>query len=205
MLPADQLLYLSLHAGYSETYFNGLSRICDLAWSMRAFQDAIEWEQLWEKASSWKAERSLYLALRLVQSMLGVTPPGGFLEGVPPAGYDTRMESWAIQQVFEPVQMGGKLAQVWSAQTWLRGGGRIMRNLFPPAWEMRSAYPGLAKGLTWPAAYFKHLVIVLGRNWRKAWNLLIGDVAAVEEARQHRAIEYLVQWQAGNNEIGAEL
>ena len=194
MAPEDLLLHICLHLAYLDYFSSGLRPICDIAWSIEHFQSTLDWQRLRQQANSWAARHSLLLSLRLAQRLLGVSLPAGFLESLQPASYDPNLESWAIAQVFEPAEMGGKLAEVWAPQPWLQRGWRFLHNLFPPSWEMRSAYPGLAHGLLWPLAYLQHLGVVIQRNWHAVWHLARGEPQVQREAEQRSRLNQLVNW-----------
>jgi hypothetical protein len=200
MAPEDLLLHLCLHTAYMEHFSSGLRPVCDIAWTIEHYRGKLDWERVAVQAKSWGAERSLYLALRVAQRLLGAALPEGWLESMQPEGYDPSLESWAIHQIFEPAEIRGKLAEVWAPQPWLKRGWRFIRNLFPPVWEMRGAYFELAHGLGWPLAYLKHLGIVFRRNRQAAWRLLRGDAGTMAGAEQRERINRLVAWQAGDQE-----
>lgn len=199
MSPEDCLLHLCLHTAYLDAFSSGLRPVCDIAWSIQKFRDRLDWDLLLEHAVSWKAERSMILALKVAQKMLGTEFPQYLLQSSKTNWDDPDAEGWAIQQILQPAEIGGKLAEVWGPLPWHRRPRMLLEKLFPPRWEMKQAYPELTRGIFWLLAYFKHLILVVLRNWQAVWGLFFKNSAVLAAAEQRSRINRLVRWQEGKN------
>jgi hypothetical protein len=197
MAPEDLLLHLCVHAAYIDCFSSRLRQFCDIALSIQAFRGKLDWIRLAQQARIWGAERSLFLALRVTQQLLGILLPEDFMESIRPPDYDPVLESWAITQIFHPVRIGSKLAAVHAPQPWSQRALRIMQALFPPPGEIAPDYPGLARGLGWPLAYLKNLGRVLQRNRQSVWKLIRKDATEKAEVVQSEQNVKLMDWQAG--------
>jgi hypothetical protein len=190
----DFLLHLCLHAAYLDYFSSGLRPYCDIAWTVSAYGEQINWSTLAALAQQWGAERSLWLALSIAARLLRAAIPGEILAGPNDELASDRAE-WAITQVFNPAKMSGKLASAWAPLPWSGRLSQAAHAILPEAWEMRQAYPSLARGLFWPLAYGKHLGVVFSRNWPRAWGLVRGSATDRAEALQRERVNQLIAWQ----------
>lgn len=197
LLPEDTLLHLCLHSAYLEAFSSGLRPVCDIAWCVESWGARIDWERLLLQAASWRGERSLALALRVAQKMLGVDIPQTVLQYFRDENAGAKFENPAIQQILQPVAIRNKLAQVWVPQPWHARTRRFFENIFPPAWEMKQAYPELTRGTGWLLAYAKHLILVVMRNWQVVWGLFSNNSALRAATTQRSRVDEMVRWQAG--------
>jgi hypothetical protein len=196
----DLLLHLSLHTAYLDHFSSGLRPLCDLAWTLQRHSGRIDWDALGQQAGQWGAGRPLWLSLQLTKEFLDAPLEISDLERLRPPDVDPHLISWSAAQVLHPAELGGKLAAVWAPNPWHKRLVLFVKQLFPPANEMRPAYPPLARGLFWPLAYLWHLWIVLKRNWKMAWRLLRHDPAASQQAQQREGINTLVAWLGDHKE-----
>jgi len=197
MAPEDLLLHLCLHVAYMDSFSGKLRPFCDIAWTIQTFKKKLDWERLALRAQEWGAVRSAWLALRVTQQLLGVLVPDTLIEKIQPTAYNPILESWAIEQIFTPSEIGPKLAAAWAPQPWPQRLAHIFHSLFPPAWEMRQKYPGLVHRKHWQLAYLKHLEVVFQRHWGSIWRLLKGDALVREAVEQRSRVNILEAWQAG--------
>jgi len=197
MSPENCLLHLCLHSAYLEAFSGGLRPVCDIAWSIQEFRDRLDWDLLMKLAESWKAERSVILALKVAQKMLGIDIPQYLLQSAKTNWNDLDLDGWAIQQILQPTAMGAKLAEAWEPLPWHLRPRMLLEKLFPPRWEMKQAYPGLTRGIFWLLAYIKHLILVFLRNWQAVWGLFFKNSAVLAAAEQRSRINRLVRWQEG--------
>jgi hypothetical protein len=202
LAPEDLLLHLCLHAVYLDRFASGLRPFCDIAWTVKTLQNlpdspgSIDWLRFCQRAGQWGASRSAWLALMLAVRLFGAPVPVAAIEDLhQPAPDDLSRVDWAVAQVLQPAATGGKLAAVWAPNPWPRRAALFTRLLLPSPHEMRFAYPRLARNLTWPLAYLRHLGLVMRRNWRSAWSLARGEASAREAARLRDRINQLVKWQ----------
>lgn len=195
LAPEDLLLHLCLHTAYIDHFSSQLRPICDIVWTVRAFSDVMNWSALAQRAKAWGAQRTAWLALRVTQRLLAIELPSAFLDELRPVGYDPILEKWAIQQIFAPPPVTGKLAAVWAQKSLPGRIAQVGRSLFPPSWEVRSNNPALARGLGWPLAYLQHLGGVLQRNWRVVLRLAQSDRATQVASQQRHNINQLLDWQ----------
>lgn len=194
--PEDLLLHLSLHAAYMEYFCSGMRPFYDIACSTSLFKDQIDWPRLVDRARQWGAARSAWLALSLSVRFFRAPIPAATLADLDVDPENTVYLDWAIAQILEPAELGGKLAAVWASSTWPQRLRQAARLGFPSPPEMRTAYPHLARSLLWPLAYTSHLSRVIQRNWRSAWGLARRQPALQAIALQRQRVNQLVAWQA---------
>ncbi len=196
LIPEELLLHLCLHAVYLDHFSSGLRPFCDIAWTVNALQDQIDWQLFVLRAGQWGAARSAWLALMVAGRLLHAPVPVELLDRLHlPVEDDMTRVDWAIAQVLKPVEMGGKLAAVWAPNPWRRRAVLFAHLLFPSTYEMRIVEPRLARGLLWPLAYLRHLGLVIRRNWGAAWKLVRGESRIRAAAIRSEQVNKLVQWQ----------
>jgi len=195
--PEDLLLYLCLHAAYLDGFSSKLRSFCDISWTMRVFNEKLDWQRMVSKAEGWRAQRSTWLALRISERLLGIQLPENVNAVLQPAGYDFELENWACEQILAPSEIGPKLAAAWVPQPWMHRLKHIFSSLFPPTWEMRQKYPLWTHGFSWPLAYLRHLGIVFRYNISTLWRLMRGDKLLRHSVDQRSRINRLAAWQEG--------
>lgn len=98
--PEDLLLYLSLHTSYQHKFMkHGLGPYCDIATTIRYYNQDIDWDQLKLRAYEWRAEKYLYLTLRLSKEILGVSVPDRILHALKPEPFNEKMALEARKRI----------------------------------------------------------------------------------------------------------
>jgi hypothetical protein len=98
--PEDLLLHLCLHASYHHGFRVGLGDFCDITHTIQHYRDEMDWAQVQACARQWRADRCVYLVLRLAQELLEATVPDAVLNALVPDDFDPRFVVWAKEQVF---------------------------------------------------------------------------------------------------------
>lgn len=90
--PEDLLLHLSLHASYYDQLQEHRLRVCcDMTSIVKHHSDAIDWSELRIRAHEWRAEKYLYLTLRLSKEILGANVPTTFLKDLTPFQFNEKI------------------------------------------------------------------------------------------------------------------
>jgi hypothetical protein len=95
-----------------------------LSWRLRAFSDltvvlvctgvVLDWEALVHRAQAWGISSYLYVPLALTGELSGVRVPLSALAALQPPGFDTRMLSWARDELLEdPGPIFPDLLRLW--------------------------------------------------------------------------------------------
>jgi hypothetical protein len=179
----DLLLHLCLHASYLHLFGVGLLPACDIAETICRHRDTLDWRRIIERARRWRAERGVYLALRLANELVGAAVPGDVLDDLRPATFDETLLTAASAQILDGTQASEVISRhvaSFSASARLsRKGGIVLRRLFVSRLELARLY-GVAADSPWIYLYsmvrFKDL---LARNWRIARALLRRDPRVV--------------------------
>ena len=86
--PEDLLLHLSIHTSYNHKFKDhGLLPLCDMTIVLKHYAQTIDWERLKREAKEWKAEKHLYLMLRLSREILGASVSDDVLQALKPDGF----------------------------------------------------------------------------------------------------------------------
>jgi len=134
LCPEDQLLHLCLHT-CKHQLTAGFRSFCDIAEVVRQFGGQIDWEQVSVRASEWRINQYVYVALWLSEQFLGAQVPEQVMKALMPGGFDERLLQAAAERAIEE----RRGAQVFPSLLRLRYGGSpgdrtsILRVLFSRA------------------------------------------------------------------------
>ena len=207
--PEHQLLYCGLHAG-SHLFEQGLRAIADTAEIIEHHGQSLDWTEVVETARRWRAERGVYLTLRLTQELLASQVPDEALVSLQPAGIPDSVLSQAKRCVFlhetEAIQlvMANHLAsssapyRLWQTQRWGDKVAVLLKGLFPSPATMARQYPPAAGSWRIYAWYPVRIKDVVSRHGATVWRLLRGDADALETGEQVARCEAFKMWLSGS-------
>jgi Uncharacterised nucleotidyltransferase len=198
LAPEDMLLHLCLHTSYQHLFGFGLQPSCDIAETIRRYRDTLDWARLTRSARRWKAERGVYLSLRLAAVLVGAAVPEAVLEDLRPAAFDETTLAEAVAQIFEgtevSVMIPRHLAQGWAGAgvtAWLGGFAIFLRRLFVSPRELASLYH-VAHGSPRVYLYYPaRLKALVSTRWGIVRALRRGDPQVVTTARRKA---HLASW-----------
>jgi hypothetical protein len=140
LAPEDQLLHLCVHLckHASAPSTDGLP-----SWRLRTFSDlvavlthagpSLDWEALVHRAQAWGVASYLYVPLALACELSGVRVPPSALTALQPPGFDTRILSWARDELLEdPGPLFPDLLRLWGG-THLTQRVGVVRKVLSPA------------------------------------------------------------------------
>ncbi len=79
LAPGDLLLHLCLHLADDNHFVGQLRALCDIAATVRRYNEEIDWTSVLEEAHAYEAEQFLYYALWLARHMLDAGIPAEVL------------------------------------------------------------------------------------------------------------------------------
>ena len=201
LCPEDLLLHLCLHIAFQDRFRVDLKALYDIALAIQHYRAEMDWEQLDLRAQAWKADRCVYLTLRLARELLGAAVPGEMLEAPAFDGFDPRFVTWAEEQVLGERSVGSpdmrNLALLEGASA-LRKVSITLRTAFPAPEVMAALYPVSPQSkrvyLYYPVR-FRDLVRKYGRT---AWRMMRGDRGMVAAAARQNRLNALVDWMSAS-------
>ena len=98
--PEDLLLHLCLHAAYDHLFDFGLRSFYDIFYTIRHYQDKIDWQQVELRARQWGAAKPIVLTLYLAKEFLQAAVPDEVLDKLKPNRFDLSVVADAKQQIF---------------------------------------------------------------------------------------------------------
>jgi hypothetical protein len=99
--PEDLLLHLVLHLleDICSTGVGKLRGLCDIARTIRQYQDEIDWTQFLQEAHDYKVERHLYYAIWLTQELLASKIPIEVIENLKRSIRIRYFEDWLLKHI----------------------------------------------------------------------------------------------------------
>jgi hypothetical protein len=157
----------------------------------------MDWERLWRSAREWKADRAVYLTLRLAYELLGADTPGEALDALPPEGFDPQFVAWAEEQIFAEHARGlpdmRNLALVEQGPL-LRRLRAVLRTAFPAPEVLATLYSVSPQSKKLYLYYVRRLWDLLCKYRRTAWRLFRRDAGVVAEADRENRVNALIDW-----------
>jgi hypothetical protein len=193
--PEDLLLHLCLHTSCQHRFIVGLRAFCDIAETIRHYQDEIDWDQVQLRARQWGAGKCVYLTLYLARELLEAAVPDEVLDPLRPDGFELQVVAWAREQIFadrsDSPLLSPNLAQFWGPKRLPDKAILLLKSAFPSPEIMARMYPATPDS---PRIYFYYpvrLKDLLLRHGRAAWQMLRRDeemMALVERENRKTAL-----------------
>jgi hypothetical protein len=199
--PEDLLLHLCLHIAFQDRFRVGLKALYDIALTLQHYQTDMDWEQLKLRAQAWKADRCVYLTLRLARELLGAAVPGELLEAPAFDGFDPRFVTWAKEQVLGERSVGlpnmRNLALLEGASV-LRKVSIALKTAFPAPEVMAALYPVSPHSKRVYLYYAVRFRDLLRKYGRTAWRMMRRDRGVVAAAARQNRLNALVDWMSAS-------
>jgi len=190
----DLLLHLCMHTT-QHYFYKQLRTLCDIQALISLHSNDLNWDQVIHRAKDWHAERSVFLALYTVQSLLEVDIPDFVLKELKPEDFSEEIFGWAQKRIFqaEPTISDNFIAFLGDRSRKSRliafveamiPSRKIMSRIYgidPGSWRVYLKYPS-------------HWIDRIRRYGGRSVSMLQGDHKLTEQARiQQRLVEWLSQ------------
>jgi hypothetical protein len=193
----DLLFHICFHAAYANN-FHGMRFLYDVEKTVAYVYDEIDWNLLFERASQWKAEKAVYLALYIAKDCLAAKVPDKILQQFKPKDFDLKLVTISKQIITANIKYqlcSISLTNLWMTNKSLREKLSIITNriLLSPkslailynlptnSWRVYFYYPVRLKYL---------IVRYSGIFFRK----LTGNKNTQKQISQENKITYILNW-----------
>jgi hypothetical protein len=141
----DLLIYLCINVAFSDLFKNGLKGLYDITAVINHFQDTINWDEVYQRAIDWKAEKPVYITLFLANELLGARLPEKFIQKLRPAGFDEKVFTISKDFIFmkhnnDNPEITPELSMLIKAPSLKEKARVLFRRLFISRWEMAELY-----------------------------------------------------------------
>ena len=171
--PEDLMLHICTHTCLDHSFDIGIMPYLDILHTVEHYGDSLSWEQLWERASEWGIERTVYLMLALTEKMLGLAVP----EEIKAKMETDREVAGALNTAEEMIFERGAGVSPVVARMFGRLGRReklkyFLQRTFPPKEKMSVAFrePGRSSRLKLYWLYLLRVQTLLGRHGKLIWS-----------------------------------
>lgn len=196
--PEDFLLHLCLHTAYHHHFTTGLRSICDISKTITCYAKIINWDLLIFRTKEWHAEKSVFLALHITETLIGLSIPTSLLNQLRPADFNSSIEAWALKQIFPHNELRPhlpvKIVKTWSKSNFLEKLTMLLNFVFPSRSFMSIRYkiaPN-SKFLSW--YYFRRIFELPIQHGPNIWFLFKGDETALQINQREIDGLDLVNW-----------
>lgn len=204
--PEDQILHLCIHAAI-HAFEMGLRPLCDLDRTIRHYQNSIDWGTLRQRTLNWRAERSVYLTLRLANDLLHTPTNPEWMSLIQPEEFEEAYYQLARQHLFQSVEQpesalpdAAGLVRFWTAENIGRKLGILMHRIFPTREEMARMYPAPAHSLMIFLYYPARIIDLLHRFGQIGIHLLLGKKRISARAEYQKQVNNLRDWMISRRE-----
>ncbi len=191
----DLLLHLCLHTSYQHQFALGLPPFCDIAATIRHYDDDMDWAQVRQRAEQWGWLRGVHLVLHLAKELVGAAVPDEVLRGLRPFGFSETIAAMAKELLFsDRANTSSKVTQLWGSKRLQDKAVHLFRTVFPSPLNMSRMYPAPPNSPRIYLYYPVRLVDVLRRYGPMTYRLLRGDQKMISLAECKNV---LVDWLSG--------
>ncbi len=197
--PENLLLHLCIHAYVNG--FVGMRFLSDIYNTLRYYQDEIDWDDLFQRARQWKAEKVVYIALYLAKDWLAARVPEKVLAQFKPDDFNLGLVAKTIHVIAENInpKFGQNLAPLWRPNKPFRQKLSILlQRIFPPLDELAYIYNVPENSLRVYFYYPVRLKDTLIKYSGIAWRILRGDKEMQAVMTQENRIAMLRDWMKSN-------
>jgi len=195
--PEDLLFHLCFHTAYMNTLF-GIRFLNDINNTIHCYQNKIDWELLFERATQWKAVNPVYIALYLAKDWLAAEVPEKVLARFKPDDFNLEVLANAKEMLTVDINhalLSYNLAALWIPKKPFREKLSIfLKHTFPPPDEIADIYHIPANSLRVYYYYLVRLGYLLVRYPVKVWRMLRGDKEIHALATQNNRITLIKEW-----------
>jgi hypothetical protein len=182
LCPEDMLIHLCFHASAQHLFLSmGLRACFDIAEVLTRYQDALDWDQLQQRALAWKLHSSVALTLTLAREFANAAAPPSVLEGLGSEALPEKIVEQARSNICNPTEIDAAITAsehlVEFGNASLLGRLRVLFNrAFPSRREMAVLYPAahsrwicLYYPLRWRDALLRHKERLIQLTWQERW------------------------------------
>ena len=191
--PEDLLLHLCVHLA-NHTFCLGLRGVYDLAMTIHAFMNIIDWNKLYDIAVTWNAVRALYVNLQLVADLLDVQVSKEYLERVKPRDFEEQYMEISRELVFASYEPNNPVFSIMSEENGGQKAGFMLKALFPSPHTIALKYPSVKTPFQIVLSYPLYYKDRMKKYWDVVWQLFLGSRQTVAEKEQHRKIKEVKKW-----------
>ena len=186
---SDLVLHLAVHASYGHHFHNQFRSLCDLDEVLHKYKDELDWDEIIQVCHEWEAEQGTYLALRLVEDLLGAEVPGNVMAALRPSDWNEKILEWAKRNLFQvtPVLSENYIRvmhsrrlerKIWRANPWTVP---VPCHYGHGIWNPSDSWRTIAR-------YPYHAFTRIQKYWRHAWDLLRGDQLQADESKSDQSL-----------------
>jgi hypothetical protein len=181
--PEDFLLHLCIHTSYHHRFESGLRSLCDISATLNTYQSILDGPLFLARTHEWGVERCVFLSLHLAQLLVGAKIPPGLLDQIKPADCDSRIEKWAIEQIFpDPTQqhqyVSVNVSRFWGTRNFRQKMARLFATIFPSSKLLSTKIPIPPTSKFYIFYYPRMWYGLFSKHGRSLWNLIIGNKSA---------------------------
>jgi hypothetical protein len=177
LAPSDLLLHLCVHAAYSHGFNNRLYSLCDIAEVLTVKGSTLDWQAFNIATELWKAQKGVYLTLRLAVELVGAKVPPSALALLEPPDFNQQTLDWAKVQLFRTTpalsnnfnrlmrkgRIGERLRVLWKAALFPSPTVIALKyNVSPHSWRLMWLYPFNTATLI--TLYWRHAIKLLKKD-----------------------------------------
>ncbi len=192
--PEDLLLHLCVHAAYQHMFYTGLRPACDIAATVQAYRNELDWSQVVARARQWQWDPGVHLMLRLARECLEADIPAEVLRATGSAHSEEAFEAalfmlWNIES--DVSALPRNLARMWHRSSRAQQVLDILRALMPIPTRVAKEYglPASSSRVWW---YYPRYMRDLIQRQYHAWRQLRQSDPAVRHMALSKSV--LMDW-----------
>lgn len=194
--PEDVILHLCRHTAYDDLFDLGLRPLCDVANTIRCFQESLDWTRLRARAHQWRWTREVWLTLRLAAMVVGADVPVDVLEDLAPADEDGAIVGVAEGLLHETLPSRNRVAPeiaLLVGDSGLRSRAvRCVKRIFLPLNELRAEYLPSVRSRLAAIAYPLRVIDLVRRHRTTVFQALFKQNCELRPIAERR--DQLCRW-----------
>jgi hypothetical protein len=196
--PEDLFLHLCLHVSYHHHFVMGLRGLCDLAQTLQFYGATLDFDALIARIQEWGVEKPVFLAMKLMNHVLGAEIPSQLANALHPADFSPHMVDWALEQLFPVPEkhevVTSIMAQFWSASTLLSKIRSLVKVFFPSKSFMATRFPVPPDSIRIYFYYPTRWGYLIRKYARTVWGLFLRRSSAVSPIKKEANRNALTEW-----------
>lgn len=200
--PENLLFHLCVHTAYASS-FVGVRFLCDIHKTLGYYQDQIDWDDLFDRARQWKAEKAVYIVLYLARDWLGAQVPSPVLDRFKPDDFNLELVANTKKIIsidaIHWVVYENNFGALWMPnKPYLEKLSIFLKKIFPPLKSLANIYKIPENSLRLYFYYPVHLKCILVKYSGMVWRMLRGDKKTRALMAQNRQVTMLKDWMKSN-------
>lgn len=198
LCPEDLLLHLCLHAAYDHLFYFGLRFFVDIFYTIRHYEEQIDWQQLELRARQWGSSKSLLLTLYLTKEFWQAAVPDEALDKLKADRFERSVLADAKQQIFADKSYSSStyFAKLWQPKRPQDKVIYFLKCTFVSPQIMAEMYPAPADSWRIYLYYLVRLKDLLIRYRGVAWQSLRRDERMIAQVKLLKSKAALKEWLA---------